>query len=120
MARRRKLTSEDIPEIKDVERNVLETLIPETEEVEGKVIYEQDIRASSHSNGWTSDLLGAEVGSGNPPTDPPEKGEDPWHGSGDNKSPVAFRYILATSYLVFGSVMLYVGIAMIKDIRKDG
>ena len=117
--RRRKLTAEDIPEVKDADRNVLETLIPETETVQ-KVDYgnEQDIRIAVNRNGRTPHLVGSTVDSGDPPS---IKDDDDGHGDhhGDGRTPQGFRYFLAGVYLAAGAIAIYTGILMIRDLRTE-
>lgn len=88
--------------------------------VEGRVVYEQDLRAGARSNGWASDLLGSEEvahdGEGGPPQlpDEPEFHRD---GKPEKRSPI-LMYGLAFTYLTFGALGLYVGITMLRDLRS--
>lgn len=92
----------------------------ETEEVPvGSVIYEQDLRAAPHRNGWAPDLLGAEVASGDgegPPDLPDEPGFGPRRGPGQGGN--GLTIILACVYLGAGALSLYVGITMLRDLRS--
>jgi hypothetical protein len=119
--KRRKLTAEDIPEIKDTERNVVETLIPDTEELQ-RVDFgnEQEFRSDSNGFRRTVDLVdGTEVGSGNPPDLPDENDFHGDHHHKDNR-PQSLRYFLAGVYIAAGMLSMYVGITMVRDLRKDG
>lgn len=85
------------------------------EEPSARMIYEQDLRATSHSNGRFTDLVGSSVDG-----PPPESPEDDSHFHGDRgKSPKGLRYMLATTYLIAGVVAFYVGITMIRELRKE-
>jgi len=96
-----------------------ETETIETEEkpeiVEGSVIYEQDLRASTHSNGRFADLVGSSV-EGPPPESPDDDSHDR---RDDGKSPKTMRYLMASIYMVGGIAFLYVGITMIRDLKGE-
>lgn len=93
-------------------------LAPEEPEevVSGSVIYEQDLRAASHRNGRASDLVDPEVGGGSdlPPglPDEPSFGRKPERRGGPTGA-----YVLAIIYLVAGTLSLYVGVTMLRDLR---
>src|ERR1700756_1668211 len=76
------------------------------EELDGKVIYEQDLRAASHSNGRPSYLVGSSIDG--PPPESPE--DDSHEHRGDRPPSNTFQYMIAVTYLVAGGVALYVGI----------
>jgi hypothetical protein len=82
---------------------------------EGKVIYEQDIRAAAHSNGRTPHILESKVGGGNsaPPTD---GGEDHDHLP---DRPPAVKLALGLVYLAAGSFLIYAGVIVLRDWKKE-
>jgi hypothetical protein len=84
--------------------------------VDGSVIYEQDVRAAAHRNGRAPHLLGAEVGGGPPapPGEEPSGGGLP-NGAGGNR---ILAYGLAVTYLGAGALALWVGLTMLRDLRK--
>lgn len=96
-----------------------ETVVEAPEETEGKVIYEQDLRAGARSNGWASDLLGAEVAAGGADVPPqlPDEPEFHRHDKPEKRSPI-LMYGLAFTYLTFGALGIYVGITMLRDLRS--
>lgn len=116
--RRRRLTAEDIPEVQ--ERKMLETLIPDTEEVQ-KVDFgvEQDVRVNSHSNGWTPNLVESTVDANDPPKFPPDDDDSHHHNEKPEKGSQTFQYFVAGVYLAAGTLAFYVGIQMILDLRKE-
>jgi hypothetical protein len=86
----------------------------------GSVIYEQDLRAGSHRNGRAPDMVGPEVKSwsegGDLPPDLPEEPDRPRRPEGGR--PGLAPYLVASTYLVFGALGLYVGITMLRDLRS--
>ena len=85
---------------------------------EAKIVYEQDLRAGARSNGWASDLLGSEVGSGGE-EGPPELPDEPgFHRHEPEKRSPILMYGLAFTYLTFGVLGIWVGITMLRDLRS--
>jgi hypothetical protein len=89
----------------------------EPETTEGRVIYEQDLRAASHSNGRAPDLVEPKVtadGGATPPELPDEPEYHRPEGGGQSK---LLAYSLAFIYLGAACLSAYVGITMIRDLR---
>jgi hypothetical protein len=81
---------------------------------EGKVIYEQDLRAATHSNGRTPHILESQIGGGkNPPTD----GEENHDHLPDR--PPAVKLALGLVYLAAGSFLIYAGVIVLRDWKKE-
>jgi hypothetical protein len=104
----------------DEDETDVETIKPFVEEEpEQKVVYEQDLRNGSRSNGWAADLLDTqEVASGE--GGPPELPDEPHYHRDDKpqkRSPI-LMYGLAFTYLAFGSLGIYVGVTMLRDLRS--
>jgi hypothetical protein len=85
----------------------------ETIPTEGRVIYEQDLRAGSHSNGWASDMVEPTVDGPSGPTDVEE---------GDHKhlpeKPEPPRLVVGLLYLGAGTILIYAGVVVLRDWRK--
>lgn len=84
--------------------------------VEGRVAYEQDVRAAAHRNGSVAHLVGGEVG--DPPAPPDEPGDEGRHLP--ESRPGRTRAItLGSVYLVAGAIAIYIGITMIRESGKE-
>jgi len=96
------------------DKNVKPPVIEEPKIVEGKVIYEQDLRAASHRNGRTPHVVEPEVGggTGTPPTDTEEGDHLP-------DRPPAVRLTLGLVYLAAGGFLIYAGIVVLRDWQKQ-
>jgi hypothetical protein len=96
-----------------------ETVTTVVETPEGRVVYEQDLRAGARSNGWASDLLGTEEVDAGGSDVPPELPDEPeFHRHGPEKRSPILMYGLAFTYLTFGGLGIWVGITMLRDLRS--
>jgi hypothetical protein len=97
-----------------------ETVTTETVETPvGRIVYEQDVRAGARSNGWASDLLGAEEVAAGGSDVPPELPDEPeYHRHGPEKRSPILMYGLAFTYLAFGTLGVWVGVTMLRDLRS--
>jgi hypothetical protein len=99
------------------------TILDETVEIkESSIIYEQDLRAGSHSNGRAPHLLDLEeVTDNDGGTPPPEYPDEPEYHKpeqpGEKNS--LLQYSLAFVYLGAACLSAYVGISMIRDLRTN-
>jgi hypothetical protein len=89
--------------------------IDETVEIptEGRVIYEQDIRAGAHSNGRVAHLVEPTVDGPSGPTDISE--EDHKHLPEKPEPP---RLVVGLLYLGAGSILIFAGVTVLRDWRK--